>query len=187
MEWSQHRAQTGLSHQPLIFFGKCGTCSQTFAYLLNRSSGQCDPLHEQAVDPLAGGIFRQGHQCGMLWGAALATRAEAFRRTEDVKEAQSMALAAAKELVASFENQEHTIECRAITGVRMDRFTGLLKFMLQHLLTDMDKSKCFEMAEEWAPKAVQAGESGLHKRKEGTPPAHNCAAEVARAMGATEQ
>lgn len=65
-------------------FRKCGTRSQTFAHLSNWPYGYQAHLYEQALDPLAGGIFRQGHQYGRLWGAALATGAEACQRTADV-------------------------------------------------------------------------------------------------------
>jgi hypothetical protein len=75
-------------------FRSCGTCSQTFAHLLNREFGHPDKVHEKAIDPLAGGILRHGHQCGMLWGAALAVGAEAYRKTASTEEAQALALSA---------------------------------------------------------------------------------------------
>ncbi len=165
-------------------FGRCGTCSQTFAHLLNRAFAHRDERYEVALDPLAGGIFREGHQCGMLWGATLAVGAEAFRRSDTPREAQAMALGAAAELVKSFEQREHSIECREITGVRMNRFSGLL---VQTLLKGMDKSKCFELAEDWMPEAIAAGEEGLAAKPEQEAPAHNCAAQVLRNLGASEE
>ncbi len=168
-------------------FRKCGTCSQTFAFLINRAYQHQDPLHEKALDTLAGGIFREGHQCGMLWGASLATGAEAFRRSENLDEARAMALTASQELVKSFEDQEHTIECREITGVRMNRFSGLLKFMLQTLIQGMDNSKCFRMAEDWAPKAIEVAEHGLSESKLQKPPSLNCASMAAKNLGCTDE
>jgi len=167
-------------------FRECGACSQTFAHLLNREYGHRDPLHEKALYPLAGGIFREGHQCGMLWGAALAAGAEAYRRSDDIHEAEAMALSAAKELVASFIDREHTIECSEITGVRMNRFFGLLKYMLKTMLEGMDNSQCFVMAEDWAPEAILSGEVGLNKHVEGNAPDYNCAAMAARSLGASD-
>lgn len=168
-------------------FRKCGACSHTFAYIINREYEHQDPLHEKALDTLAGGIFREGHQCGMLWGAAMAAGAEAYRRTDDIHEAEAMALAAAQQLVKSFEDQEHTIECREITGVRMNRLAGLLKFMMKTMITGMNKSKCFEMAEDWAPEAIKSAETGLSSQKGLDPPAYNCAAITARKLGASEE
>ena len=37
------------------------------------------PLEEHAAAPLAGGIMQHGYQCGMIWGAALAAGAQAYR------------------------------------------------------------------------------------------------------------
>ena len=53
-------------------FKACGTCSRTFAHLLNREFDYQDEAIEKAMNPMAGGIMNQGYQCGMLWGAALA-------------------------------------------------------------------------------------------------------------------
>ena len=64
-------------------FRKCGTCSQTFAHLLNRDFGHTLENEERALDPLAGGIANQGYQCGMVWGAALAIGGESHRQNED--------------------------------------------------------------------------------------------------------
>jgi hypothetical protein len=168
-------------------FRHCGACSQTFAHLLNRRYGHRDSFHEKALYPLAGGIFREGHQCGMIWGAALATGAEAFRRAENLHEAEAMALSAAKELVASFEDREHTIECKEITGVEMNRFFGLLKFMVKSMWKGMDKNPCFVLAENWTPEAITAAEVGLNKHREGDAPAYNCAALTVKNMGGTDE
>jgi len=49
-------------------FRNCGTCSQTFFYLLNREFGHRKENEERAADLLAGGLRHRGFQCGMLWG-----------------------------------------------------------------------------------------------------------------------
>lgn len=147
-------------------------------------------MHERALDPLAGGIFREGHQCGMLWGACLATAAEAYRRCESLNEARALALHASAELIASFEDQNHSIACREITGVKMNSFFGLLKFMIETMVKGMDNSTCFMIAEKWTPKALEASERGLQKDDgdaDVEPPAYNCAALVASQWGATNE
>ena len=71
-------------------FLKLGSCSRTLGYIINREFDELKENEERALDPLAGGIIRQGYQCGMLWGSTLAAGAEAYRRTEN--EGQSIAL-----------------------------------------------------------------------------------------------
>ncbi len=169
-------------------FRQCGTCAQTFAHLLNRAFEHPSPEHERATGLLAGGILREGHQCGMLWGAALAVGAEAYRRSDTPEQAEALALAATQQVVASFLARTNTVNCREITGVNMTTFTGLVRFMIKTLATGMNDSLCFNLAEAWAPEAIAAGEAGLDK-----PPAElperplNCASEVARRLGATAE
>ncbi len=169
-------------------FKKCGTCAQTFAHILNREFGHPRDAHERAVDPLAGGILRHGHQCGMLWGATLAVGAESYQRFEDTDQAKALALIATQHVVDSFLNQTNTVNCRAITGVNMRSFFGMVKFMLQTMIKGMENSLCFNLAEEWAPKAIQAGKEGFADIPVDLPEKPmNCASEVARRMGATDE
>ena len=83
-------------------FREKGTCSQTFAYLLNNEFGNSLEDEERATDPLAGGIMRKGHQCGMLWGSALALGAKSFHKTKDVHKASALAIMATKNMMESF-------------------------------------------------------------------------------------
>jgi hypothetical protein len=169
-------------------FRSCGTCSQTFAHLLNREFGHPDKVHEKAIDPLAGGVLRHGHQCGMLWGAALAVGAEAYRKTASTEEAQALALSATQQVVASFVNRTDTVNCREITGVNMQSTLGLIKFMVKTMVTGMNNSQCFNLAEDWAPEAVHAAEEGLQAPSKTTPSGFvNCASIVAQRLGATEE
>jgi hypothetical protein len=59
-------------------------------------------MEEVALDPLAGGILNKGHQCGMLWGAVLATGAEAARRYDDNEQATTVAITASQVIIDSF-------------------------------------------------------------------------------------
>ncbi len=92
-----------------VVFSKCGTCSRTFAHLLNRAYGHPKETAEIAMNPLAGGIANQGHQCGMLWGAAMAVGAEAFRRNKDQEKAIALAVTATQHIVESFVNRTLSI------------------------------------------------------------------------------
>ena len=73
-------------------FKKLGTCSRTFFYIINREFDNPKEAEERASDPLAGGIFKQGYQCGMLWGASLAVGAEAYRRSDNRDQAIGVAI-----------------------------------------------------------------------------------------------
>jgi hypothetical protein len=168
-------------------FRNCGTCSQTFAHLLNVDHGHPMENEERALDPLAGGILNQGHQCGMLWGAALAVGAEAFRRNKDLDQAIATAVTATQHLVESFVNRTQTVNCREIIGTDLSHVFGLVKFMLKTMVTGMDKSQCFEFAEAWAPEAIQAGADGLSGELiQLKGPVRSCASEVVKRMGGSD-
>ena len=169
-------------------FREKGTCSHTFAYLLNREFGNNKEPEERATDPMAGGLMQKGHQCGMLWGASLAVGAEAYRRSITSDEAISLAITATQKLLESFSKLTNTINCRDITHTNMDSFFGLTKYMIKTMLQGMNNSTCFNLAENWLPEAIQSAKEGLSleptvsKQK-----SISCATEVAQKMGANNE
>ena len=176
------------SQNPKEVFRKCGTCSRTFAHLLDREFGHPKEEEEHAMGPLAGGIANQGHQCGMLWGATMAVGGEAFRRHKDRDVAIALAVTATQHIIESFVNRTNTVNCKEIIGCDLSSVFGLAKFMLKIMLTGMDNSKCFNLAEQWAPEAIQAGREGLATEHiQLNQPPVSCAAEVVRRMGATDE
>ena len=96
---------------PRKTFLKCGTCSRAMYHLLNHEFDNIKPTEEQASDLLAGGIAMKGHQCGMLWGGALAIGAESFRRYSDKDVAIATAINASKYLTESFYHRAGTVNC----------------------------------------------------------------------------
>lgn len=163
-------------------FWKCGACSRTFFYLLNREFGQLSEEAERAADPLAGGILQKGHQCGMLWGAAMAVGAESYRRRGEGGQATALAIKATQHLVGSFSQRTSTVNCREVTGTDFSNPFQMLRYML------FRAKGCFNLAEQWAPEAIQAAEQGLAFEPTELPQEQvSCAAEVARKMGATEE
>ena len=169
-------------------FRKCGTCSQTFAHILNREFGHPMEEAERAIDPLAGGISNQGHQCGMLWGASMGIGEEAFRRHPNQDDAIATAVTASQHIVESFVNRSQTVNCREIIGTDLSSVFGLVKFMVKTLSTGMDNSQCFNLAEQWAPEAIQAGKEGLAAEPiELKHQPVSCASEVVKRMGGTEE
>ena len=176
------------AQNPKEVFRKCGTCSQTFAHILNREFGHPAENEERALDPLAGGISNQGHQCGMLWGACMAVGKEAYRRHPNQEEAIATAVRACQHIIKSFVSRTDTVNCREIIGYNLNTVLGLLGFMIKTTVTGMNNSQCFNLAEDWAPEAIQASKDGLSA----VPsllnhPAVSCAAEVVKRMGGTEE
>ncbi len=163
-------------------FRQCGTCSRTFFYLLNREFGHHLTEEERAIDPLAGGIMQKGHQCGMLWGAAMAVGAEAYRQADNRDQAIGMAIAATMELVRSFRKTADTVNCRDITDTDFSKIFQFIRYIL------FKTKDCFNLAEDWTPEAIQAAKEGLSIDPTKLPEQPiSCASEVARRMGATDE
>jgi len=169
-------------------FRKCGTCSQTFAFLLNQAYENPKKHEEIAADPLAGGIVNQGHQCGMLWGATLGVGNEAFRRHQYQDDAVAIAVTASQHIVQSFIDRTNTVNCKEIIGCDLSSVFGLVKFMVKTMVKGMNNSQCFNLAEDWAPEAIEAGSVGLEDTKiQLDHPPMSCSAEVVRKLGGTEE
>jgi C_GCAxxG_C_C family probable redox protein len=173
--------------KPRIVFWKRGACSNAMFHLLNHEFGQNLPLEEKASDMLAGGIAQRGHQCGMLWGAALAAGSEAGRIHSDKNQAIAAAVNASKALNASFQQRTGTLNCRDITHVdwqdRLDRNVYILKTIARGFIY----SPCFNLMSHWTPEAVAAAKAGLTETTNCTEPCKSCATEVVKKMGASEE
>ena len=164
-------------------FLKKGTCSRTFFYLLNREFGHPMNDEEQAADPLAGGIFQQGYQCGMLWGASLALGAESFRRTGKLNQSIHMAIQATRHVMTSFVERAKSPDCLEITDTDWGSKWSIVKYMARGKMF-----KCFGLADHWAPEAFEAAAEGLSLKPAGQPENPiSCASEVVRKMGGSEE
>lgn len=159
-----------------------GTCSQTFFYLLNREFGVSKSLEERAMDPLAGGIVQQGYQCGMLWGAAMAVGTEAYRRHKDVATASAVAIKATQHVMKSFHKQTNCIDCEDFTKANFQSKWGLTKYLVSGKFIS-----CFKLAEKWAPNAIKSAYEGLDLKKDWTKTPLNCATEVIKKMGGSDE
>ncbi len=169
-------------------FKKCGACSHTFARILNHHFGHSLELEELALNSLAGGIMNQGHQCGMIWGAALAVGVESYKRHKDKEKAIAIAVTATQHLIASFQDRSQTVNCKEILGYSISNVTGIVRLMFNTMITGMDKSKCFDLAEDWAPEAIESGVEGLNQEQiELTCKPTSCASQVVKRMGGTEE
>ena len=168
-------------------FMECGTCSRTFAHLLNREFGHPDEAVEKAMNPMAGGIMNQGYQCGMLWGAALAVGGEAYRRLGNLDQAIDAAVNATQDLITSFMEQTDTVNCREIIGIDLTSEAGMAAFMERVTSQGMENSHCFNLAEQWGPYAMEAGSKGVDTSLNPITKPQSCASEVVRQMGGTEE
>jgi len=97
-------------------------CSDTLFHVLDKAYDPTVKLEkrtpeERALVPLAGGIMQHGYQCGMLWGAAFAAGAQAYRFFGAGPQAEFHAIAAAEKVVEFFRGYNKTINCVDITGL----------------------------------------------------------------------
>lgn len=168
-------------------FKKCGTCSRTFAHILNREFGHIKEHEERALNPLAGGILNKGHQCGMLWGAALAVGAESFRKHKNQDKAIVIAVKATQHIIESFVKQSGATNCKDIIGYDLTSTLGMTKFMLKVTFQGMKNSHCFNLAEEWAPEAVEVATKSLSEEAKVIEKSISCASEVVKQMGGSDE
>jgi hypothetical protein len=101
-------------------------------------------LEERAADPLAGGMMR-GYQCGMVWGAALAAGARAYRLFGTGPQAETKAMIASQRVVESFRAQNNYVDCSEITGIDLaspPSVRAIVRFLIKSGAT----GSCFGMA-----------------------------------------
>lgn len=164
-------------------FYKLGGCSHLYFYIINRHFGHPRVAEERASDLLAGGIMQQGYQCGMLWGASLATGAEAYRRFPGREKAIALAILATRHIMDSFERKTTFHDCYDITNCDWEKKSSIMKYFVTGKMIS-----CFKLAEKWAPEAVQAAIDGLEKHQADLPEkCISCATETALKMGATDE
>lgn len=141
-------------------------------------------LEEHASAPLAGGILQHGYQCGMVWGAALAAGAEAYRRFGAGPQAETMGVMAAQRIVDAFRTSNNTVNCVDITG--LDKSSSNRE-MTTYFFLKGGMIKCYRMAVRYAPLAFDAIEAALSEAHPEPPsPPVSCAAVLAQRMGASE-
>jgi Putative redox-active protein (C_GCAxxG_C_C) len=143
---------------------------------------------EHAVSPLAGGLVGNGYQCGMLWGAALAAGAQAYRLYGAGPQAEAAAVMRAQRLVEAFRQRNRHIDCSELTemnwneAARWQDSKQVLKFFLKG-----GPIACFSMSASFARIAfgeIQDASAG-EPPKSPQPPV-SCVALLAQKMGATE-
>lgn len=134
--------------------------------------------------PLAGGIMQHGYQCGMLWGAALAAGAQAYRLLGPGAQAEAMTVITAQKLVKSFRTLNNNINCIEITGI--DRSSSTMQ-MINKFLIKGGVIDCCRRAARYAHAAFSEIRSALPDERIAAPsPPVSCAAMLAHKMGVSE-
>ncbi len=112
---------------------------------------------EHAVMPLAGGMMR-GYQCGMLWGAALAAGAQAYRLWGPGPQAETGAVIASQRALEAFRARTGEINCAEIIGLNWKAPSkgSILKFLLKG-----GPIGCFRLAANYAPIAYDEIDAAL--------------------------
>jgi hypothetical protein len=153
--------------------------------VLDHAMGSPSTLEEHATVPLAGGVANYGYQCGMLWGAALAAGAQAYRIHGPGPQAETEAVVASQKIVASFRSRtKNEINCAEITDMNFKekfRLTKLLKFFIKG-----GPVGCLTMSARCSRQAFGDINASLLVKHSGaaTLPV-SCAAALARRMGAS--
>jgi hypothetical protein len=151
--------------------------------VVDRAFGLERTAEERAAAPLAGGIARNGYQCGMVWGSTLAAGAEAHRRFGAGARAETVAIAAANRIVNSFRAQNGAVDCFDLTGTDFKSKTQTWRYLLTGKAVG-----CFRMAARYAPVAKAEIDAALSLDAIDTPePPVSCAALAARRLGANAE
>jgi hypothetical protein len=152
--------------------------------VLNRAFGHTLALEERASMPFAGGIRQYGYQCGMIWGAALAARTQAYRLVGSGPQAETKAMTAAQRLVESFHNFNNHINCSEITG--LNKSFSMMQMVLFFLIKGGGIG-CFRMTVGYARKAFK--ELGAIFAEDNTDTLSapvSCSALLAKKMGVSD-
>lgn len=141
---------------------------------------------EKATMILAGGIAGQGYQCGMLWGAALAAGAQAYRVYGSDSQAEVAAIIASQKALESFRTRSgNEINCLEITELNLqgdNMLLPILKFFLKG-----GPMGCIGMAARYAPLAYRELDAALSEEDFAVPSAPvSCTTMLAKKMGASK-
>ena len=143
-------------------------------------------LEERAAAPLAGGLMR-GHQCGQLWGAALAAGAQAYRLLGPGPQAEAAAVIASQRIVEAFRRRNKEIDCRELTGIEIGEIQEQAMRTFLKMVVGGKIVRCFSMSASSAHIASREIAATLSEPPAETPAAPvSCAAVLARKMGLSD-
>ena len=141
-------------------------------------------FEERAADLFAGGLAAHGYQCGMLWGAALAAGAQAYRLFGHGPQTETGAMIAAQRLVESFRARNKYTDCLEITDLDLQgkiQARQIAKFFIKG-----QPVSCIRMAAEYAPLAFSDINAALSENRQAPSPPVSCSTMLAFNMGASD-
>jgi hypothetical protein len=163
-------------------FLKVGTCSEALCNVIGRAFGNPLVPEENASWPFAGGIMQHGYQCGLIWGAAFAAGARAYRLLGATPKAEAGAVLAGKKLIESFRVRNRNINCLELIEADWRK-----KFQVFEYFLKGGAFSCFYMAARYAPVAFREINAALSDKDiEAPSPPVSCASMMARKMGASD-
>lgn len=162
----------------LIFLEK-KNCSPAMFNIISAEFGTPDNITERATAIFAGGVALQGHQCGLLWGTALAVGHKIASVAETPEQAIGQTLKTCQRLANALKCQTDNINCKTIINTDLSKQTEI-----SHFLDGADAVKCFKIADLWAPEAVHIAHKSLLVESITYPDdCRSCATRVVRKMG----
>jgi len=118
----------------------------------------------------------------MLWGAALAAGAQAYRIHGPGPQAETEAIIAAQRCVESFHAKNNNINCLEITEINLNNKLGVLKLFLKG-----GPVKCTRMIVGYAPIAFGEINTAFDEKQIETPSSPvSCAAMLVKKMGLSD-
>lgn len=163
-------------------FLKVGTCSEALCHVLNRAFDQPLTHEEHAAMPLAGGIMQHGYQCGLIWGAALAAGAQAYRLHGPGPRAETVAIVAAQRLVEAFRSRNNHINCLELTDTQWQEAMQVVRYFIKG-----GTIRCFRMAGRYSVAAFTELKTVLSEEPLESPSGPvSCTAVVAKKMGVSD-
>jgi hypothetical protein len=114
----------------LGWFRRTVACSEVLFTVLNRGAAAEMETEEQASHALCGGVLGQGHACGQVWGAALATAVRAQKAFSDPATAGAATLHVTCCLAGKFCSVAPALNCRDITEHSLATLWGKIEYMV---------------------------------------------------------
>jgi hypothetical protein len=154
--------------------------------VVDGSFGHPMKVEEKATMPLAGGIANMGYQCGMLWGAALAAGAQAYRLFGPGPQAETQAILAAQRLLEAFRARaKNEMNCLEISHLNMQGKTELLAVL--KFFAKGGPIGCLSLTARYAPDVRSQIDAVLSKDHYASPTSPvSCATLLAKKVGASE-
>lgn len=144
-------------------------------------------FEERAADPLAGGLM-EGHQCGQLWGAALAAGAQAYRLFGSGPKAETAAVIATQRILEAFWKRNKDINCRELIGIDFRNAQSQALKTFANMFLGGKVIRCLSMSAQSSQMAFREINTVFSEDHFETPTRPlSCSAVLAQKIGLTDQ